>query len=84
MIDISFEINGRKVNPNQMPNVLEKAIVQELQDTLKREIGSIRDPKTGQQPRLKVKGNNLNNLSIEVEGTPDVIEAVNNRLKKMK
>lgn len=84
MIDISFEINGRKVNPNQISNVLEKAIVQELQNKLKREIGSIRDSKSGERPRLKVKGNNINNLSIEVEGSPDVIETVTSRLKRMK
>lgn len=84
MIDISFEINGRKVNPNQMSNVLEKAVVQELKDKLSREIDSIRDPKTGQRPRLKVKGHNLNHLSIEVEGSPDVIEMVNKRLNKMR
>lgn len=84
MLDISFEINGRKVNPNQISNVLEKAVVQQLQDKLKREIGTIRDFETGERPRLKVKGNNINNLSIEVEGSPDVIEAVKSRLKNLK
>jgi len=79
----SFEINGRKVSPNQISNVLEKAVVQELQDKLMREIGSIRDSKTGERPRLKVKRNNINNLSFEVEGSPDVIEAVKSRLKNM-
>lgn len=84
MLDISFEINGRKVNPNQISNVLEKVVVQQLQDKLKREIGTIRDSKTGERPRLKVKGNNINNLSIEVEGSPSVIDAVKSRLKNLK
>lgn len=83
MIDISFEINGRKVNPNQMSDMFEKAVVQELKEKLTRALRAVRDPKTGQRPRLKVKGRNLDNLSIEVEGSPDVIDAVNKRLAKL-
>ena len=66
-----------------MSDMLEKSVVQGLKEKLTRELRTVRDPKTGQRPRLKVKGRNLDSLSIEVEGSPDVIEAVNKRLNKL-
>ncbi len=36
MIDISFEIGGRKVNPNQIGDALEKAVLQEVADSVKK------------------------------------------------
>lgn len=35
MIDISFEIGGRKVNPNQLDNVLEKGVLQQVAESVK-------------------------------------------------
>jgi actin-like ATPase involved in cell morphogenesis len=83
MIDLSFEINGRKVNPNQLSNALEKAVVQQLSDKLKRSIGSVRDPKTGKHPKVTVKGRDLSNLSFEIEGSEEVIEEVKRRISRL-
>lgn len=81
MFDISFEINGRKIHPNQVRNALEKAVYQQVRDDLVRKVGSIRDPKTGQRPKIKVKGRSLDNLSIEVSGPESMVEEVKRKLR---
>jgi len=69
MLDISFEINGWKVHPDQIGNELEKAVFRQVRDDLVRKVGSIQDPETGRPPKITVKGRNLKNLSFEVQGS---------------
>lgn len=83
MIEISFEVNGRKVNPNQLFNALERAVVQGVRDKLTSAVGNFRAPKTGEHPRLRVKGCGLDDLSIEVEGSPELIAEVKRRLSRI-
>jgi hypothetical protein len=83
MIDISFEINGRKVNPNQLTEALEQAVFQQLKDKLVRAIRNVRDPKTGEQPRVRVKGRSLKDLSLEIEGSPEIVEEVKRRIARL-
>ena len=68
MIAVSLAINGRKVRPNQIGDALERAMFEQVRDTLVHQLHGIRDPKTCAPLRIKVKGQNLRNLSIEVEG----------------
>lgn len=73
MSNISIEINGRKVNSSNMKNALEKALISDLTDSLKKSTWGIRCASHGEIPKLKVKGNNLDNLSIEVNGCCDAL-----------
>ncbi len=82
MIDILFEINGRKVSSRQFPNELEKAVAKGIRDKLTRAVGNIRDPMTGKSPKLKVTGRSLDKFSIKVEGSSEVISEVERRLAK--
>ena len=52
----------------------------EMRDQLVRKVGSVRDPKTGAAPKLRVTGHQRDDLKIEVEGSPALIEAVKRRL----
>lgn len=82
MIDISFEINGRKVSPRNMGNALEAAVLQSVQESIKRTVGSARCPTHGQTPNIKVKGRKVDSLSFEVSGCCDqLIETVKKKLK---
>jgi hypothetical protein len=83
MIEISFEINGRKVNPSQLSNALELAVVQSIRDELTSAIGNVRDPKTGEHPKLRVKGRSYDDLSIAVEGSPELIAKVKRRFTRL-
>jgi len=82
MIDISFEINGRKVSPRNMGDALESAMLQSVQDSIAKSVGSARCPEHGQKPKIKVKGRNLDSLTFEVSGCCDsLIDEVKRKLK---
>ena len=82
MIDISFEINGRKVNPNRIGDALEAAVLESVKAQIISKVGSIRDPKTGQRPKIKVSGRNIENLTFEVSGSPELVERVKAELDR--
>lgn len=82
MIDISFQINGRKVSPQNAGDALESAMLQSIQDSISKTVGSARCPEHGQKPKIKVKGPNLDSLTFEVSGCCDrLIDEVNRKLK---
>jgi hypothetical protein len=82
VIDVSFEINGKKVSPGNMGNALESTLLQSVQESITKSVGSARCPEHGQRPKIKVKGRNLNSLSFEVSGCCDqLIETVKETLK---
>lgn len=82
MIDVSFEINGRKVNPNQFGDEIEKAIFQEIIDGMKKTLNSVRCSEHGQRPAVKVKGRDFRNLSFEVKGCcQSIIDKATEKLK---
>ena len=81
MIDVSFEINGRKVRPGQIANELERAMLESVRDEIVRKVGNIRDPKTGERPKIKVKGRSLDKLSFEVTGSEELIQRVTKALR---
>ncbi|MEI6985801.1 MAG: toll/interleukin-1 receptor domain-containing protein [Rhodospirillaceae bacterium] len=77
---ISFQINGRTVSPNNIRDVLEKAMLEGVEAQLRQRIGLIRDPETGEFPTLVVSGPSLSELSIKVEGSPELVAQVKARL----
>ena len=81
MIDISFEINGRKVNPKKVGDVLEQATLDSVRKQIIRKVGSIRNPKTGERPKIKITGKNLDNLSIEVSGSQELVDLVKKKMR---
>lgn len=82
MINISFEIGGRKVNPNQIGNAIEKAVLQQVAENVKKSLSSVRCAEHGQNPKVKVKGPNIEKLSFEVEGCCQPL--IDQALKKLK
>ena len=80
MIEVTFEIGGRKIRLNQIKDALERAMFEQIREGLIKRIGNIRDPETNAVPKLRVKGRSLENFSIEVEGSPYLIEQVKHRL----
>ena len=68
MIDVTFEIGGRKVSPNRLGDEVEKAILSEVAANVKKGLGSVTCPEHGQRPKVIVKGRNIKKLSWEVTG----------------
>jgi len=55
-------------------------ILNAVEEDLRAKIGSIRHPETGEFPVLVVRGSTLENLHVEVRGSPELIALVHERL----
>ncbi len=82
MIDISFEIGGKKVNPNNIGDALEKAILQSVVENITKKLSTVRCAEHGRQPQVKVKGHSTDKLSFEVKGCCQTL--IDNSLKKLR
>jgi hypothetical protein len=71
MIDISFEINGKKVDPDKIGDALEVGILKEIIESITESVGSVRCQKHGGTPRIVCKGGAIESLSLEVSGCCD-------------
>ncbi|MFB4203984.1 hypothetical protein KBTX_03114 [wastewater metagenome] len=81
MIDVSFEINGKKVNPDKIGDALEAAALKSISEQIKDKLRGVKCPEHGESPKVKVQGRNLDNLSFEVSGCCDaLIERVKEKL----
>jgi TIR domain len=77
---IYFELNGKRINPASIGDAIMKAVLQNLEARLREQVGSVRDPETGEFPLIVVRGDDLDNLKFHVEGSQKVIELVRERL----
>jgi len=68
MIDVSFKINGRKVQPNQVGGFLTNAVLANVTEQIKKNVGSVRCPDHGKSAKIICKGKSLDNLSFEISG----------------
>jgi len=81
MVEVSFEINGRKVQPNQISEVLTKAVFTSVAEQIKSKVGSVRCPDHGQSPKIICKGKSIENLGFEVTGCCEkLIDSVKRKL----
>ena len=78
MVDIEFRIGGKKIHPNNIKDAFEKSILEQVKKNILSKLHGIKDPETGDFPKIVVKGNTLNNLSFEVNGS----EALKAEIKK--
>jgi hypothetical protein len=82
MVDIHFEINGRRVGPNQITDALTKAVLEEAAKQIKQRAGVIRCPTHGHYAKIIAKGRSAENLNFEVSGCcNDLIKKVEQSLK---
>ena len=71
MVDITFEINGKKGKPGSFGDVLSKAVLENVEDKIRAEILTARCPVHGEKPKIKVKGKNISELRIEATACCD-------------
>ncbi len=77
---IKFSIGGRTVDPRNVGDALMQAALQQIKAQITSKIGSIRDPETGEFPTIIVRGDSLDKLSLHVEGSPQLVALVKERL----
>lgn len=73
MIDISFELNGRKVSPNNLNDELEKTMLNSIKESIQKSVGDLRCTEHDQQPTIKAKGRSIDALNLEVSGCCDLL-----------
>lgn len=78
---IKFEIGGRTVNPKNMEDAIMSALLDGIAQEIRSKVGGIRDPKTGEFPTIVVRGKNIENLHFVVEGSPEMVKLVKQRLE---
>ncbi|MFY9075653.1 hypothetical protein OZZ08_11900 [Malaciobacter mytili] len=82
MLEVSFKINGKKVNPNNIKNQMEAMILKSIEEKIKKTISSIHCNEHNQRPKILVIGSNFNNLSFEISGCcENIIEKTKEKLK---
>jgi hypothetical protein len=77
---IKFTINGRHIAPHNVEDALTRAALENIREQLTEQVGSIRDPETGEFPTIVVRGDNLDSLTLHVEGSPALVSIVRKRL----
>ena len=82
MIDITFEIGGRRVSPDQIGDALRKVALEAVVEGIQKALGSVRCQEHDQSPTVKVKGSTMDDLSFEVGGCcQSLIDAVQEKLR---
>lgn len=76
MLNIHFEINGRKVNSANAGDAIEAAFLSAVENVVRSKLEGIRDPDTGEFPVVAVRGNGIENLTFNVSGSPKLIALV--------
>ncbi len=77
---IRFEFNGRPFSPKNFEEALLKAAMEVLATQVRERIGSIRHPETGEFPTVVITGTGLDDLHFRVEGSPELLAIVRERL----
>lgn len=68
MVDISFEIGGEFVEPDNMKDVLDITFMKHIRESIEKSLAGIRCPMHDLPPAIIVKGKNLDDLHYEISG----------------
>ena len=68
MIEISYEIGGKRVNPSNFKDALTSSIIKAVGEKIKKKIKSTRCLEHNGSANIKVVGSSLNSLRMEVSG----------------
>ncbi len=77
---IKFTIGGRNIDPNNLEDALMSAVLENLRATIGEKIRAIRDPDTGEFPTVVIRGDDVEHLSLHIEGSPKLVALVSERL----
>lgn len=80
MLDIVFKMNGRLVTVDQLDDGPERSTLGAIEETIRSELAGLHDPETGEFPVITIHGPNVDNLSMKISGSENLIERVTDRL----
>lgn len=77
---IKFELDGKPFNPKTFSEKLMKAAMESVAEQIREKVSSIRHPQTGEFPTIVVFGTSLEDIHLRVEGSPELVALVHERL----
>ena len=77
---IKLEFNGRPFNPKTFEKQILRAAMEQVANEMHERVSSIRHPSTGEFPTVVVNGSSLEDMSMRIEGSPELLQLVNERL----
>src|SRR5262245_6766470 len=77
---IKFKIGGKTVDPRSMADALMATMLDAIRADIEEKVGTIRDPDTGEFPTVIVRGDNIDSLTLHVEGSARLVALVEERL----
>jgi hypothetical protein len=82
VIDVSFEVGGRKVSAGHFGDAIEAAVFTQVKQTVTNALSGVRCEVHGKYPSVVVKGTDLHNLRFEISGCcEDLITKASQKLK---
>lgn len=77
---MTFTIGGKPVRPGQIADAMRNAMVEQVKEHLRQKFSSIRHPVSGEFPTVAVFGNHLDDVSLRIEGSPELLDIVRARM----
>jgi hypothetical protein len=77
---VRLEFNGKPFDPKDFTQVLMKGIMEQMASQIHGKVSSIRDPSTGEFPTVVVSASSLDDIRLHVEGSPELLALVHERL----
>jgi hypothetical protein len=77
---IKFSIGGKSVDPRNLKDAMMAAVLEGLRSQITEKLGTIRDPDTGEFPTVVIRGDSIEHLTLHVEGSPNLVALVKERL----
>ena len=77
---IKLLLNGKPFNPKTFEEQLMRAAMEAAATEIHERVSAIRHPETGEFPTVVVEGSSLSDLSLRIEGSPELLQLVNERL----
>lgn len=76
MFKISFQLNGRPVSPTSFGNSMEAAILNQVAEHAVKVIRSKLTPEEQDRVSIKIEGENLKSLSLNLSGPEEILAKV--------
>ncbi|MFO1263777.1 MAG: toll/interleukin-1 receptor domain-containing protein [Rhodoferax sp.] len=77
---IKLEFNGRPFDPKTFEEQILRAAMEQVANEMHERVSSIRHPGTGEFPTVVVNGTSLEDMSMRIDGSPELLQIVNERL----
>lgn len=71
MLEVTVQLNGKKIDPKRLSNEIEKAALAHVITSVEAKLRNIKDPETGERPKVKIVGRSLDKLEFQISASSD-------------